>query len=325
MTLPRNRIKWTQLLWDAWCTLSIVGIWPRFIEPKLLTINRLNLPINQLPDNLIGLKIVQFSDLHWNNKIPPSFVNKLIKKINSLNPDILVFTGDFLCRSQLHNPERLKNFLNCLKSSCGSFAILGNHDYDRFVTLNQDGVYDTDYAHTSTIKQGFKRLFYSLPIQGVITEAAKGSKFHDNLLQLLGETPFQLLHNTTTLIPYKNSFLNISGLGEYSAGKLNVAETFKEYDPRYPGVVLLHNPDVVHLLKNSPGDIILAGHTHGAQINLPYLRKHLTAMEHPQYLRGLNKLDSKWVYTNRGVGSIMPFRWFSMPELTLITLQQGGS
>ena len=53
------------LLWDVACAVSIVGIWPRFIEPNLLRVTRLTLPIRNLPSTLLGLRVVHFSDLHF--------------------------------------------------------------------------------------------------------------------------------------------------------------------------------------------------------------------------------------------------------------------
>ena len=89
------------LCWNAWCCLSIVGIWPRFIEPTLLKKSYVKLKIPKLPLDLQGLKIAQFSDLHLHSKVSDSFLRKIKQKIDSFQPDIIFFTGDFLCFSLL--------------------------------------------------------------------------------------------------------------------------------------------------------------------------------------------------------------------------------
>ncbi len=316
--------QWSDWIWDAWCISSGIGIWPRYIEPRLLEVTSIALPIAHLPQELIGLKILQFSDLHWNECFLPSLQKKMIRKINALNADIIVFTGDFLCRSELEHQEELKNTLKALKSTLGCFAVLGNHDYAQFVTVNENGDYDIETpSKTSNINKGFNRLFQPIHLTKQVTDQARQVKYHEELLHLLKETPFQLLNNTTHQVSYQGTFINICGLEEYTLGRCNPHKAFANYDDRYPGIILSHNPDSLEILKNYPGNIILCGHTHGGQINLPGFWPRFTRIENLQYKKGLKKVEDKWVYINRGISDVMRFRWFAAPELTLLTLQKG--
>lgn len=309
-------------LWDLFCIISIVGIWPRFIEPSLLRTTRLTCKVPQLPPALHGFKIVQFSDLHLNNGLSDHFVKKLVAAINRLAPDLIVFTGDFLCYGKLENALKLKSMLNTLDAPHGCFAVLGNHDYAECVSVNADGDYDLIDPTTPPLKKAFKRIFDSVILTGKITDRARQVPFNQPLMELLKETKFKLLHNETVQVPVGEAKLNICGLGEYSMGRSIPSEAFLNYDKSHPGIVLLHNPDGAPSLKNYPGAIILSGHTHGAQVNLPWIRKKFTLLEHPQFVRGRHLLDeNKQLYVNRGVGSVMPFRWFAPPELLLLTLE----
>jgi predicted MPP superfamily phosphohydrolase len=318
------RKQWSEWAWNAWCIASGIGIWPRYIEPRVLDMTRLALPIPNLPSELEGLSIVHFSDLHWNNQFSTLLRRKLIRKVNSLQPDLILFTGDFLCRSRLENPEGLKLTLESLKANVGCFAVLGNHDYDQFVTVNKKGDYDVEApSKASNISKGFKRLFCGVNLTKHVTDQARQVKMHEDLMTLLQQTPFQLLNNTSKLVAYNGSWINICGLEEYTLGRFNPDFAFKHYQAHYPGIILSHNPDILPMLKHYPGNLILAGHTHGGQVNLPILWKRFTRIEHDQFKRGLKTLDKKWVYINRGISSLMKFRWFATPELTFITLHQG--
>lgn len=317
--------QWSDWVWDIWCICSGIGIWPRYIEPRLLEVTRLVLPIRDLPAELAGLKIIHFSDLHWSNQFSTTLQKKLIQKINAAKPDLIFFTGDFLCRSELEDPEGLIRTLGSLKAQIGSFAVLGNHDYASFVTVNAQGDYDVDApSTTSNISKGFKRLFHSVSLTKRVTAQAQQIGYHAALMDLLKQTPFQILNNATKLISCKGSWINICGLEEYSLGRFNPDVTFKGYDERYPGIVLSHNPDSLEILKRYPGDIILSGHTHGGQVNLPVMWNRFTRMENPCFKKGLKKIIKKWAYINRGISSVMRFRWFAAPELTLLTLQKGS-
>ncbi len=314
---------WVDWLWDAWCVISILGIWPRFIEPRLLSITHLSLPIFELPDELVGLKILQFSDLHWHASFSSSFSRNLIRRINQLKPDLIVFTGDLLCQSKLDDAERLGQVLSSLKALHGCFAILGNHDYEQFVSINDKGDYDIEHPITrSNIGRGFKRLLKPPQISKRVTPEARQVGLHQELMSFFKKTPFRLLHNASQLVSFKQGFINVCGLGEYTLGRLDVEKAFKQYDSRYPGIILVHNPDGISYLRDRPGELILSGHTHGGQVNLPGLWKKLTRLENLDLKRGLKKQFHKWIYINRGVGSVLKFRWFSLPELSLITLQR---
>jgi predicted MPP superfamily phosphohydrolase len=273
---------------------------------------------------LQNFKIVQFSDLHFSGEMRENFLKKLLRKILNLKPDIIVFTGDFLCYSRLEKPDVLKKFLNSLYAPFGCFAIFGNHDYENFVSVNSYGEYDVINPTSSTITMGFKRLFSKLTLTKIVTEKAKNTNTHKDLLNLLKETPFQVLDNQTVLLPIKDEFLNITGLGEYSLGKCLPEIAFKNYNSKYPGIVLAHNPDSLSLLKNYPGNIILSGHTHGGQINVMPFRKKFTALENEQLLRGFLNVENKNIYVNRGIGSVMPFRMCAMPEILELTLVPGS-
>lgn len=308
-------------LWNAWCFASLIGIWPRFIEPRLLQTTHLSLPIN-IPPALDQLKILQFSDLHLHRGVSDRFLKKLEKRIMRLKPDIIVFTGDFLCYSELDDRKRLKDFLCCLNAPYGCFAILGNHDYSEFVSINEKGDYDVIKQESSSLMRAFKRLFAKTTITGKITPRAKAVTMHEELLKLLELTPFKVLHNETKILDIKGHHLNICGLGEYFTGRFHPDEAFKNYNPKYPGIVLSHNPDTAPRLLSYPGDIILSGHAHGKQVNLPWIWKRFTLMENRNLTRGLKKIDGKWLYINRGVGGVIDFRWFAIPEILLLRLTQ---
>ena len=309
------------LFWDIWCIVSLVGIWPRYIEPNLLDTTRLTLNINGLPPSLKGLKLVHLSDLHFHPRMPAAFLKRLQDKVKALKPDLIVFTGDFICHSKLLDKDILRKFLNGFSAPFGCYAVLGNHDYESPVSVNSAGEYDLVDVPTSSISRGFLRLFSGVKLTKKTTERAKKIGVHRDLVNLIKETPFALLENESRTIAIKGSSLNICGLGEYTLGKSHPEKAFATYDKKFPGIILTHNPDSIPLLKGYPGDIVLCGHTHGGQVYLPWIWKKLTLMENSEYLKGLFRSQDKWIYISRGLGSVMPFRWFSRPEIIIITLE----
>lgn len=98
------------------------------IEPNLLktTTHRLTSTSGELD----GLRIVQFSDTHVGAFYDEADMQRLVDKINSLEPDIIVFTGDLVDNwAKYHNREALYTVMSQLSAPLGKFAVYGNHDY----------------------------------------------------------------------------------------------------------------------------------------------------------------------------------------------------
>ncbi len=311
----------SESLFDVCCIVSLIGIWPRFIEPNLVNIKKLGIEIPTLPPLLNGFKILQISDLHIKNSSSALFFQKVSALIKKNKPDVIAITGDLICVGRLENQELLKDFLNSLSAPYGIYAVFGNHDYDEYVSINTEGEYDVIKKETSLFSLVFSRFFTSISLKKFVTHSARQTKPHKELISLLSKTPLQILHNETIQIPIQDTFLNLTGLGEYITGKCLPDVAFKEYDLRFPGIVLSHNPDSYPLLKDFPGDLILCGHTHGGQVNLPWISKKITLMENPQLEKGLHHLEKKFIYINRGLGAPLRFRLFAPPEITLFSLK----
>lgn len=77
---------------------------------------------------VLGLKIVHLTDLHLDGITSTRWVQKLVDKVNALNPDIVVFTGDLL---DIH-PSRIPKQIEILKqitATKAKLAVSGNHDF----------------------------------------------------------------------------------------------------------------------------------------------------------------------------------------------------
>lgn len=91
-------------------------------------IERVDLKLNSLPDSLVGLKIVQISDLHTNQFIGQEDVERVTELVNQEEPDIVLITGDFISNSPKYIPICAAG-LKDVSAKYGVFGCLGNHDY----------------------------------------------------------------------------------------------------------------------------------------------------------------------------------------------------
>ena len=74
---------------------------------------------------LKGLRIVQLSDLHITKKLDINYLKILVRKINDLNPDIVVLTGDILQTPAIKLNKHLKAFKSL---NAPAYYVTGNHD-----------------------------------------------------------------------------------------------------------------------------------------------------------------------------------------------------
>ncbi|RLF09960.1 MAG: hypothetical protein DRJ68_05705 [Thermoprotei archaeon] len=108
--------------------LAVFALYAFLVEPNLLvTTTELDLEFEGLPDDLAGFRIVQVSDMHfgmWHLPIRDSLV---LSSVEGLKPDVIVVTGDLICRSSAMS-EAI-SFVAHLTSIAPTYVIMGNWDY----------------------------------------------------------------------------------------------------------------------------------------------------------------------------------------------------
>ena len=84
--------------------------------------------LSGLPEQFRGFRILQLSDIHHSLFVPLDQVAAVVELANSLKPDLVALTGDFVTYSRA-SIEPVAEILGCLRSRCGVLAVLGNHDF----------------------------------------------------------------------------------------------------------------------------------------------------------------------------------------------------
>lgn len=101
----------------------------RYIEPSMLRVKNVDLKVKDIKD----CRIVFFTDTHFGKLYSQSNIDKIVKKINNQNPDIVIFGGDLLDNYardySLLDTDSLQKSLNKIEAKYGKYAVFGNHDY----------------------------------------------------------------------------------------------------------------------------------------------------------------------------------------------------
>ncbi len=93
-------------------------------------IERVTIPIANLPDGLHGLTIAHLSDFHASRYTHPDSIHRAAQMALSLRPDLIALTGDFVHR-RLEYAAPCADALAELCAPLGVYTVLGNHDYTR--------------------------------------------------------------------------------------------------------------------------------------------------------------------------------------------------
>lgn len=266
---------------------SFVGF---FFENYRLEIRTYELEFENLPKEFDGYKIVEFSDLHLGSFRDSTFVRKVVDKINSANPDLIVFCGDMVNKRSVE-AEKFFTTLRLLRAKHSKFSVLGNHDY---------AIYG---------KQNISERRYSIR----------------HLIEFQKDLGFEVLQNSFRIIEKDSAKIAIVGThnnGELSKPKLgNIAKSYQYLNDSIFSIVLTHDPSYwkMSVLDSCNASLTLSGHTHAGQVNI-FGIKPLCIFK-PEN-DGLYRENNRYLIVSRGVGSGVPFRFVSSPSIEVITLKK---
>jgi predicted MPP superfamily phosphohydrolase len=261
------------------------GAYPFFVEPRRLAITRRAFPVRNLPPELDGLRVVQLTDIHlgpWNSV---GYVRDVVAAANSLDPDLVALTGDYVLRSSDYVAPAAATLAG-LRAKVGVVGVLGNHDWWE----------DGPLSHRELTRVGVRMV--------------------DNARVFV--TPSRQLTDS----PQEG--LCVAGVGDLYTNRQLYDQALGGLPGDMPRLLLSHNPDVAEerpfVTSGLRVDLMLSGHTHGGQIRLPVIGAPVTMSRYGQkYLRGLVQGPACPVYISRGLGmAMLPVRLGSVPEIAVI-------
>jgi predicted MPP superfamily phosphohydrolase len=241
--------------------------------------------ITNLPTPFHGYRIVQVSDIHLDEYTEPFFLERIVSRVNNLAPDLVLLTGDFITHGSLTFIAGRHAIRRCSEILATLTAPL------RYAILGNH-----DVAFNATI------VVDALTAHG---------------------TP--VLVNRYLPIERNGARLWLCGVDDpgTSHPNLDLAVPAK---PDGPVLLMAHEPDyadeVVAHPRGSLIDLMLAGHSHGGQIRIPFLGPLVLPPLGEKYPEGHYRFNQMQLYVNRGIGTVgLPFRLNCPPEITVITLQ----
>lgn len=273
------------------------GMLAGMLSRHRINVRETTIETTALPRAFDGLKIVHITDLHLGNLTPQQkYLDKIVHEIDSLHPDILVFTGDLvnLCSKDADNTGEL---FNHVRTTFGRYAVMGNHDYGDYVVWNSEEEKDRDIQKTKEI---YRYIGFTLLNDSAVHIIADNDSIGIIGVENIGRQPFP----------------------QYG----NLDKAVKGFSPARFNILLTHDPN--HWQDDIAGKkeyitLTLSGHTHGAQIGMKCGERKISPSRMIfDYWDGLYRQEDQFLFVSRGLGYVgIPFRLGMRPEISVITLK----
>ncbi len=265
--------------------VGLVYIYARYVGTSGMRTKEYNIINENIPLSFDGFSIVQFSDLELGTTFNVEDVEGLVREINSLSPDLVVFTGDIVAPNHsitAEEQETLESELSKIDPAIGKYSVRGDDD-----------------------------------------------QYTDVYNQVMARAGFKDISNSYELIYYKGlTPIVLYGLDSLNAGAQDYASTFSypspEEDTTYMAtyrILLAHEPDTMEYVGEYNISLLLAGHSHNSEINIPYLRDYYNIRGAKSYYSEYYKVDGTELFVSSGLGtSKFKVRLFDKPSISIFRL-----
>lgn len=281
------------LLWLLVGLLVAFAIYSYFIEPHRLRLTRRVVHIPGLPPQLQGLRIAHLSDLHVKSShrpFPQDMARRAVQMVQEMNPDLICLTGD-IGQGSRHLPVALPILKPLTKWP--TFVVMGNHDHDKMM--------ESEFSGRPDEWIGF-----------------------DDWRRQMAETGLRVLHNEHADVPVSGGRLCVMGVGDPSCGWDDLTRAVSGNPGGDLRLMLVHSPDLLDDPRSDWADLMLCGHTHGGQLQLPGLGSPWAPVwRDRRRASGLFRVGDTLCHVTRGVCAGIRARFLCWPEVCELTLQPG--
>jgi predicted MPP superfamily phosphohydrolase len=271
-------------------------------------VNRVEIPLTNLPAELDGLEIVQISDIHLSTYMKRESVRRVVDMANDVGADLAVVTGDLI--TGVHDSVAdCVDEIRHLRAPLGVYGCNGNHEI---------------YARAEDLAE---RLYQQAGMKLLRRENAI--------------IPYRGAHLNLIGVDYQRERMP-------SGRKMQMLANVEPLVRRdMPNILLSHNPNSFNRAAELGIELSLAGHTHGGQVQVEildvslsparFITDYIAGLYHrpllmpdvprrmgetiklmPNAPKGLSAL-----YVNRGIGTVgAPVRLGAPPEITHIVLRR---
>lgn len=283
--MNRNKLIISGIILTVIISISVI-IYDGFnYAPSRINLNYRYLESSEIHPDLDGLQIAFISDIHYNNFMDKERFALVIDKLSKTNPDIVIFLGD------LFDEETSDSISEDVQADLLFQLNRIDAKFGKFAILGEADYFNEEVETIVT------KILFDADFEIIKNDMVKISKNTKNTMQLVGI----------------DSPLN---------GKDDVKKAYENVEENNFTLTVVHTPDTVKVLPQKKTDLVVAGHSHGGQINIPLLGQIYNKELAEDYYKGLYNIGSIKLFVSNGVGtSNKDVRIFAPAEIVVYTLK----
>lgn len=283
------------MIWIWTVSAVVIGVlaWAFFVEPHWYHLRRIKLKGRKKLHK--SITILHLSDIHFQKK--EGAKKHFFQKLSMLNPDLLFLTGDIIENDD--GIDTAVQLISGIRSRYGAFFVPGNHEY-------------YDYHWLDTLR-------YYLRLGNT---AAVRNQF-DLFVSKLAQIGVKTLVNQSVKLEVHGNHVWIGGTDDPVTQKVDFNAALSGMGPQTFNILLTHHLDSLLKLHHHGIDIVFAGHTHGGQVQIPFLGPLICETKLPRrYVDGLHEYKGMTTFVSRGVGTgrLLKPRFACRPEAVFFEL-----
>lgn len=267
------------------CCASLTALYALYIEPAILTVTERTIANSELPSSFEGKKVAYISDIHIGKYYKEKEFARLIGKINALSPDILLIGGDIVDRSIGEADAADPVAIGTLLKSVR--APMGIYAVE--------GNHDIEDRNTRAFMQ-----------------------------QVYDTAGIKVLMNQNVLIQTGGAQIAIAGLKESYFHKPDADAAYRGIPTGTFTIGMVHQPDYAKQFLPHKTPLVLAGHSHGGLVVLPFYGPVFKVADAIEMTKGVYHIEETEIYVSNGIGFvIVKARLGTPPEIVLYRLSRG--
>jgi predicted MPP superfamily phosphohydrolase len=272
-----------QLIVTLFAAIFLFTAAKTYLHTTQVKAKHITIPVENLPKSLEGFTIVHITDIQGDEYTGRTQIRNYIQQVNAQTPDLIIFTGDLISYGTDYI-EMSAQELGKAQASHGAIAVVGDHDY--WAGL--------DHVAPALARQNIPLLQdqnKTIPVDSTTNITVTG---------------------VTEVYSKKSNPTTVDSLTANSANSaLNIFASHQVNSP------------LISKTQKQSYDLMLAGHTHGGQIHVPFMGMNFSAsQQETKYVQGLYWENSLPINVNNGLGfTLAPIRYEAPPNISVITLE----